>query len=75
MNTIVKILRIINNDTQKSLAELVGITQSNLNLKENGKLSFTLREAQLIAEKYNISLDSLVNGNRTKEKIVDLLRS
>ena len=75
MNTIVKILRIINNDTQKSLADLVGITQSNFNLKENGKLSFTLREAQLIAKKYNISLDSLVNGNRTKEKIVDLLRS
>ena len=42
---------------QVDLAELLGITVSNLNEKINGKQQFTLSQVKTICEKYHISAD------------------
>lgn len=42
---------------QIEVAELLGITVSNLNLKLNGKEPFTLAQVKLLCEHYHISAD------------------
>lgn len=42
---------------QKDLAELLGITQENVNAKVNGRLNFTLPQIKLICSTYQISAD------------------
>lgn len=45
------------NIKQKELAELLGITVSNVNLKLNGKEPFTLSQIRIICKHYKISAD------------------
>lgn len=75
MVTIVKIARILGNDSQQDLADFLGCTRSSLSLKENGKVKFTLDEVKALSQKYKISIDALVNIESTKEKIIQTLQS
>lgn len=75
MAKIFKILRVLNSDDQKVIADLLGISVFSLSNKENGKSKFTIKEAQIIAERYNVSLDNLINGEKTKKKILELLQN
>ena len=42
---------------QSDLAELLGITQENVNAKLNGRQEFTLSQVKKICETYSISAD------------------
>lgn len=43
--------------TQKDLAELLGIAESNVNAKVNGRQDFTLDQVKTICKTYGISAD------------------
>lgn len=75
MATLVKILRIMNGETQKEIADALKCDLSTFNLKENGKREFSLKEAQILSDRYNISLDKLVRyAEKTKEEIISILQ-
>lgn len=44
--------------SQKELADLLGITQENVNAKVNGRQEFTLAQVKIICQKYGISADN-----------------
>jgi len=46
-----------NGISQKEIAEVLGITVSNLNEKVNGKQEFTAPQMRTLCQKYNISAD------------------
>ena len=65
MSTLIKILRIINNETQQQLAEKLGCDVS----------TFSIKEAQILSKHYNVSMDKLVmKPIETKEKIISFLQ-
>lgn len=75
MATLVKILRIMNGETQKEIADALECDLSTFNLKENGKREFSLKEAQILSDRYNISLDKLVRyAEKTKAEIINILQ-
>lgn len=45
----------LNQDTQEDLAEHLGITNSTLSFKINGKADFLRAEIQLIKQRYNLT--------------------
>lgn len=45
----------LNEDTQENLAEYLGITNSTLSFKINGKNDFLRAEIQLIKQRYNLT--------------------
>lgn len=45
----------LNGDTQEELAEYLGITNSTLSFKINGKNDFLRAEIQLIKQRYNLT--------------------
>ena len=45
----------LNEDTQEELAEYLGITNSTLSFKINGKNDFLRAEIQLIKQRYNLT--------------------
>lgn len=45
--------------TQEKMAELLGISKGNYNLKENGKLDFNLVEVKKILNILNASYDAI----------------
>ncbi|WP_154793225.1 helix-turn-helix domain-containing protein [Occultella kanbiaonis] len=49
--------------TSASLAELCGIGTSQMTARLNGRASWKLREAVLLARYFQVSLDDLVSGN------------
>lgn len=58
--------------TQEKMAELLGISKGNYNLKENGKLDFNLVEVKKILKilndnYYNIFFEDAVTENSYKE--------
>lgn len=58
--------------TQEKMAELIGISKNNYNLKENGKLDFNLLEVKKIlsvleADYNEIFFESIVTENSYKE--------
>lgn len=56
MNTkLFKIYMIKNNDTQKSLAEALGLPQSAVNARINGKTQFRQDEINIIRVRWNLS--------------------
>lgn len=62
--------------TQEKMAELLGISKGNYNLKENGKLDFNLVEVKKILKilndnYYNIFFEDNVTENGYKEKIIE----
>lgn len=46
---------LIEGDTQKTLADYLGISESNFNSKVNGKNEFTRNEMRAIIERYNLT--------------------
>lgn len=62
--------------TQEKMAELLGISKGNYNLKENGKLDFNLVEVKKILKilndnYYNIFFEDNVTKNGYKEKMIE----
>ncbi len=69
-NQILKGLRAQNNLTQQDMANLINTTIQTYNRKELGKREFTLKEAKIIADYFNKSVDEIffakiVNTNKT----------
>ncbi|WP_027625660.1 helix-turn-helix transcriptional regulator [Clostridium lundense] len=57
INYELKALRARYNIRQDILADLLNITVSTYNRKENGNSSFTVEEAQVIAQLFNTTMD------------------
>jgi len=55
-------LRKKNNETQKTLAEIISATPNTISKLENGEIGLTFENMLLIAEHYNVSLDYLCKG-------------
>lgn len=75
MVTAVKIVRILNGDTQAYMADFIGCARTTYVEKENGKIPFTLDESDKIASKYNISLKMIANSDLAREKIIESLQT
>lgn len=68
MNTkLFKIYMIKKNDTQKSLAEALGLPQSAVNARINGKTQFRQDEMNTIRERWDLSDQETVDIFFTKE--------
>ncbi|MCE4975602.1 transcriptional regulator [Staphylococcus hominis] len=50
-------------DTQKGVAQKLGISPQRYQLKETGKANFTLPEAKILSEMYGMSIDELFSNN------------
>ncbi|OFM79770.1 MULTISPECIES: helix-turn-helix transcriptional regulator [Staphylococcus] len=50
-------------DTQKGVAQKLGISPQRYQLKETGKANFTLPEAKILSEMYGMSIDDLFSKN------------
>ncbi|EKQ56335.1 MULTISPECIES: helix-turn-helix domain-containing protein [unclassified Clostridium] len=59
MNKVLRSLRAKHGDTQRDLAEFLGITVNTLSFKENGKYKFTLEEAYKISQRYSTPLEEI----------------
>lgn len=46
-------------DTQRKVAQKLGISPQRYQLKESGKAHFTLPEAKILSEMYGMSIDDL----------------
>lgn len=57
-----KELRMQNNLTQKDLAEKLGIAQNTVSQWENGTRSINTETAKVIADLFNVSIDTLCNN-------------
>lgn len=49
--------------TQKYVAQKLGISQQRYGLKETGVANFTLPEAQLLSEMYDMPIDELFSSS------------
>ncbi len=54
--------------TQEKMAELLGISKNNYNLKENGKLDFNLVEVKKILKILNDKYENIFFENDVTEK-------
>lgn len=75
MNSTVKKLRLKNNFSCKQMAELIGVSKASYSKKENGLVKFSLKEAKIIADTFNESIEkvffnSKVTENETKKEVV-----
>ncbi|MCH4331166.1 helix-turn-helix transcriptional regulator [Staphylococcus haemolyticus] len=50
-------------DTQRKVAQKLGISSQRYQLKESGKAYFTLPEAKILSEMYGMSIDDLFSKN------------
>ncbi|WP_077700376.1 helix-turn-helix transcriptional regulator [Staphylococcus hominis] len=50
-------------DTQKGVAQKLGISPQRYQLKETGKANFTLPEAKILSEMYGMSIDELFSND------------
>lgn len=75
MFTTVKLLRLLNGDIQDDNAKLIGCNLSTYNRKENGKSEFTLKELKILAEKYNVKLEKIINVSCVKKEILSVLQN
>lgn len=58
-NSILKDLRMKNGETQMEIAKLLGLkTASAYSKKENGKVPISLKEAKILSNHFNQSVDS-----------------
>ena len=55
----IKRLRILNDCTQKEIAEYLEIKQNTYSLKERGDKKFTLEEGLKLAKYYNLTVEEL----------------
>lgn len=65
----IKKLRELHGYTQADLGQLIGVTQSTYNYKENGQTSFKVEELVTLAEFFGITLDDIVNDKQITVKI------
>jgi DNA-binding XRE family transcriptional regulator len=56
-----RILRILNDDTQIDVAEAIGMNPKTYHLKETGHSDFTIEEAKKILEKYGKKFEEVFN--------------
>ena len=56
-----KAKRILNGLTQEQLAKKIGINTKSYNMKENGKIRFSLDEAAKVSEVLKLSLNEVNN--------------
>lgn len=70
MVSIIKVLRVLNGDTQQDLANFLGCSPNAISQKETRKIVFSLKEAGLIAKRYNVSLEFLINEEESVRKIL-----
>lgn len=54
--------------TQEKMAELLGISKNNYNLKENGKLDFNLVEVKKILEILNETYENIFSDQNVTQK-------
>lgn len=54
--------------TQEKMAEMLGISKNNYNLKENGKLDFNLIEVKKILDILNDSYDNIFFEENVTQK-------
>lgn len=54
-----KIKMLINNDTGIKLAKALGISETTLSAKLNGKAEFTRKEIQIIKIRYNLNAEEV----------------
>lgn len=54
--------------TQEKMAELLGISKNNYNLKENGKLDFNLVEVKKILEILNETYENIFSDQNVIQK-------
>lgn len=65
----IKILRKVNNLTQKELALKIGITASTITKYENGQLEPNIEVLNKIATTFNISVSTLIEHNNSKKEL------
>lgn len=74
MSTTVRVIRMLNNDSQEKLAEYLGLDRTTITRKENGTIPFSIEEIQKISAKYDVSIESLVNPELAKKKVLKVLK-
>lgn len=55
-----KALRVKNGFTQKDIAEILGISETSYNKRENGSLEFTISEIKKLKNIFNLSNDDII---------------
>lgn len=55
----VSYFRKLNNYTQKDMATVLGMVESNYSKKENGKVNFTLDDIMILLEMFKCSFEDL----------------
>jgi transcriptional regulator with XRE-family HTH domain len=69
IGTKVKKLRELHGYTQYQLGQLIGVTQSTFNYKENGQSSFKIEELVILAEFFGVTVDDIVSDREITVKI------
>jgi DNA-binding XRE family transcriptional regulator len=67
--TKIKKLRELHGYTQSELGQLIGVTQSTFNYKENGQTSWKVEELAALAEFFGLTIDDLVSDKEITVKI------
>ena len=62
----IKIIRTIFGETQKELAEAIGVTHNAISNYEKGERMPDLQKIEMIALHYGIAVDALINGDLSK---------
>lgn len=60
--------------SQEEAAKELGCTVYTYNRKENGKAEYTVSELKKIAEKYNTTIDKLVDKELVKNQILNIFQ-
>ena len=68
-------LRLKNKLSCKQMADLIGVSKASYSKKENGLVKFSLKEAKIIADKFNESIEKIfftssVAKNATEKEVV-----
>lgn len=67
MYTRLRELRLKNNISGMEMAKLLNITKSSYSKKELGSVKFSLNEAKLISDKFNISIEDIFFEDRVSK--------
>lgn len=76
----IRYLRFINKESQKDVANAIGISTSNYCYYENGKWKFNLEHIKKIADHFNVSLSYLLEEEKediliTKDQLDKLIEA
>jgi transcriptional regulator with XRE-family HTH domain len=74
MKTRIKALRVKNGLTQAQLGEILDVTQKAISLIEKGINKPSVSQIALLAEKFNVTTDYIINGNETSKDIEPIER-